>query len=265
MLAIFLKELKLNRRSLMFWIIAMILAAAMGILEYPFLAKNLDTIMSGINVLPRVILIMFGVDGLTFNTGLDYYLTMYYYYTLLVFFHAVHIGFTFIAKEERDRTAEFLYTKPYNRQEIITAKVLAGIVHLAIMAAVTALITIAGMLPVLNAFDTTPVVLLTVLGMFLSQLVFFALGALCAVIFKKGKPGSIAPYLVVVITYALAVVIRYIGTIDFLNFLSPFQYFVASEVVRTGLNPVYVIIAIAGTCIALSFTALKYRGRELLI
>jgi ABC-2 type transport system permease protein len=265
MLAVFLKELKLNRRSLLFWLIALTLAAVMGIAEYPFLAKNLDTIMSGINVLPRVILIMFGVDGLTFNTSLDYYVTMYYYYTLLVFFHAVHIGFVLVAKEERDKTAEFLYTKPYNRTEIIIAKLLAGIVNIAVMAVATATITIAGMLPVLNAFDMTPVVLVTCLGMFLSQLVFFALGALCAALFKKGRIASISPYLIVIATYALAVVIRYSGNIDFLNVFTPFQYFIVTEVARTGLDPSYIIIATGVTCMTLAFTALKYKNRELLI
>ena len=137
--------------------------------------------------------------------------------------------------------------------------------NVATLAGVTALITITGMLPVLNAFDITPAVFTTISGMFLSQLVFFALGALCAVVFKKNKIGSIVSYLIVISTYALAVVIQYIGNINFLNALTPFRYFIATEVSHAGLNPLYIIIALAVTGVVLTFSALKYKDRELLI
>ena len=42
----------------------------------------------------------------------------------------------------------------------------------------------------------------------------------------------------------LAVTIRMLGTVDYLSVLTPFQYFVAVEVARTGPDPAYVVLAL---------------------
>jgi len=264
MKAVFLKELKLNRRSLFFWSLAIIITAAWGIGEYPFLKENLDAVMSGLNVLPRIILIMFGVDGLTLQTAMDYYLTMYYYYALIAFFHAVHTGYSIIAREEKNKTAEFLYTKPLSRHTVLSAKILSGITGLAVIAAVAFLTTLIGMLPVLQAFDITGKVLLTIVGMFFTQLVFFAFGALCAALFKTWKIISLSSYVLVITTYALAVYLRYVENSGLLNLLSPFQYFIAHNVIRSGLNPFYIIFSIGIALLAFYATSTLYTKREFL-
>lgn len=79
-----------------------------------------------------------------------------------------------------------------------------------------------------------------------------------------GKTTTIRT-LLALITYALAVVIRYRGDIDFLNVFSPFQYFITSDVVRSGLKSVFILLAIVVSAVAMFFAALRYRQRELLI
>lgn len=261
--AIFLNELKQGGRSLLYWSVAILLAAAMGVAEYPFLAENLDTIMSSIDLMPKAVLVIFGIDGFSLNTSLEYYLTMFYYYSLVAFFHAAHTGFLFIAKEERDRTADFLYVKPVGRTRTVAAKLIAGVVHLAAVASVTALSTILMMLPVLDAFHLLPVVLVTVLGMFLTQLVYFGLGAACAALFRRYRFGSMAAYGTVLVTYALAVAVRTFESAEILNVFSPFQYFPASNVANGGLDPRYIVLSLGVTGLAAAFTITKYRTREL--
>ena len=51
--------------------------------------------------------------------------------------HAAMLGATIIAKEERDKTSEFLFAKPVLRSTIITAKLLAAFVNIVVFNLIT--------------------------------------------------------------------------------------------------------------------------------
>ena len=53
--------------------------------------------------------------------------------------HAAMLGATIIAKEERDKTAEFLFVKPVSRSKIISFKLLVALVNIVILTIVAAI------------------------------------------------------------------------------------------------------------------------------
>ncbi len=218
-------ELKLGRKGLIIWSAVVFFTALMGIAEYPIVGQNIEAIISGMDAIPRVVRVMFGVDGLDFTEPIHYYLTMYYYYTLIVFIHAAHCGYDFIAKDQRDRLSDFLYTKPIRRESIIMSKLLAGIVHLCVMALVVAVTSVGVLLPVTGATDLTGRVLMTVVGLFLAQLMFFGFGAFCNILFGKYSMGSLISYLSVLITYGIAVVSELNGGLGVFGLFNTIQIF----------------------------------------
>ncbi|MFA5881807.1 MAG: ABC transporter permease subunit, partial [Eubacteriales bacterium] len=64
---------------------------------------------------------------------------LFLYLVVMATIHAAMLGANIIAKEERDKTAEFLLAKPVSRNEIITVKLGAGLTNILIFNAVTLL------------------------------------------------------------------------------------------------------------------------------
>jgi ABC-2 type transport system permease protein len=119
---IFLKELKLARRPLLIWSSIMFLTAAFGMVEFYSLKDNLDVLSRSVTGIPPIVRIMFGVDAIPINTPLGCYACMYYFYGIIAFCFAVYTGVYIIARDERFKTSEFLYTKPFSRETVLGAK-----------------------------------------------------------------------------------------------------------------------------------------------
>jgi len=265
MLSIIKKEFKLSSKSLFLWSLVLVLTATMGALEYPLVYENTDMVMSGINAIPRIVQIMFGVDGLDFSTDLDYYISMYYYYTLITFLFAANQGYNIIKKEEKYKTSEFLFTKPVSRKTIILSKIIVGLTNVFILATVTALTSLLILLPLIDATDLSKTILVTTTGMFFAQIIFFSVGVLSAAISRKNMYGQILTYGFLLLSYTLSIVIQYFQRIDFLNFLTPFQYFPINEVSHSGLSIIYIVLSL-GLSIALLLVAIKkYKTKDLYI
>ena len=264
MKTIFLKDLKLTRKGLIIWLIIMILTAGMGVLEYPMIAKEADTLVSTLGNLPRIVRILFGVDGMSFQQSSDFYITMYFWYCLVVFTHAIYVGATIVAREERDKTAEYIFAKPYKRSEILTAKILVGIFHVSIMALTTWLINIGLLLPMLDGKSILGLVNITTFGMFVTQLVFFGIGLLCTAVFKRYRLGLTTAMMILLGSFIVAVIIEYLGNVEYLNFLTPFRYFPAMKLAAEGISLIYLLIsaAVLGGTIYLTYGL--YNKKDLL-
>ena len=265
MRAIFWKDLKLTRKGLYAWLATMLLTASMGVAEYPMMSQNMDMLMPTFEMLPKIVRIMFGVEGLTFQQPLDYYITMYFWYSLIIFTHAAYVGATIIAKEERDKTAEFLFAKPHKRSEIISAKIMVGVFHVLSMAFFVWLFTVVILLPLFDGESILGIISITMVGMFLTQLVFLGLGLLCTAFFRKYKTGLNAAMLIVLASFAIAVILEYLGNVDYLNFLSPFRYFTVRAVISEGISLLYILIAAVIMAVSIYLTYGFYNKRDLLI
>ena len=263
MKTIFWKDLKLTRKGLFIWMAVVILTAGMGIAEYPMMSQNFNAIMPSLEMLPKVVRIMFGVEGLTFKQPIDYYITMYFWYCLIIFTHAAYVGATIIAKEERDKTSEFLFSKPHKRSEIITAKILVGVFHVLIMALLVWAFNVIFLLPLLSGESILGSVTVTMVGMFITQLVFLGLGLLCTAFFKKFRTGVSASMLIVLLSFIIAVILEYFGNVDYLNFLTPFRYFTVKEVISEGISIVYVLIAAVVSVVSVCLTYFLYNIKDL--
>ena len=128
MKVIVFRELKANRKGLSMWMFGMLFMVAIGAAEYGTVVENSESIMQMMDALPRIVKVIFGMDILPVYTPLGYYVCMYLWYSMVAFAHAIVLGATIISKEERDRTAEFLYTMPYSRKTIISGKIIAAVI-----------------------------------------------------------------------------------------------------------------------------------------
>lgn len=271
MKAIFLKELKLSRKSLLIWSLVIIITIIYGIVEYPMVSQNADMIVESMEMLPRIVVIMFGLEGIGLQTSIDYHLTIFYWLSLIVYFHAITTGVIVLGIDERDKTFEFLYTKPYKRADIITAKIGSGIVNIVILTLVTWLGSIFTVYFIdgtvesyINGKLVFGAVTETIIGMIIAQFVLYSVGLLLAGIIKSQKKALRLGYLFMMFSYVLSIVIQYSGNIDFLRILSPLSYFEGLSVVNHGIEMIFVIISVI-LVIGLIFVSIRKSEKKDLI
>lgn len=178
MTTIFRKEFRLGRRALIIWSALMLLIAAFGMVEFYSLRGDLEVMATSISGIPKLVRVLFGA-----------YACSYYFYSIVAFAFAVYTGVFTVARDERFKTSEFLYTKPHPRVRIITAKMLVALVNLVIMAVVTLFGSLVFLIPLFPEAKLTPVAITTTAGMFLAMLASLAVGLLSAATAKSYGQG----------------------------------------------------------------------------
>lgn len=261
---IFLRELKSHRKGLLFWSLGMVALVASGMAKYAVYQNTGQSIVSIIGQLPKTVQIIFGLTGFDLSTASGFYGVLFLYISLMATVHAILIGTDLIAHEERDKTAEFLFVKPISRANIITYKLLAGLVNLVIFNLVT---TVSSVLIVGHFNKGAPVtkdILVLMVGLFFLQLLFFFAGVAIAAANRKPKRSASLATSLLLVTFILSFLINFNARLDWLKYLTPFKYFDAKALIDSGRpDPVYVSISIVAIAALLAVTYQVYDKRDL--
>lgn len=258
--AVFRHEMRANRKSLIGWSAVMVFLVVIGAAEYPVVVGMGDRIGEVVDVMPRIMRVIFGLDAQPITTPLGYYAALYPWYALVACAHAAILGATIMAKEERDRTADFLFTKPVTRSEVVGAKLLAASINIITITLVTAVLALVTTNP---DGEITTQILLSMVGMLLAQFAFLGIAFLLSAITQNARAALAISVFSVVLGYGLAVTIEYVGSINFLGPISPFRYVPASDALAGQIDAVPVVI---GLIVALGTTLLasrRWKGRDL--
>ena len=263
MKVIVFRELKANRKGLSMWMFGMLFMVAIGAAEYGTVVENAVSIMPMMDALPRIVKVIFGMDILPIDTPIGYYVCMYLWYSMVAFAHAIVLGVTIIAKEERDRTAEFLYTMPYSRKIIISGKIIVAAMNVLCMTIFTFLCIILTLVSQMNGESIMPEILTTMIGMFFAQMLCLALGLFFSSLFNYHRTAMSMAISFFALSFVLATVIELVGNMEFLNFLTPFRYFFAPYVVTNGISSAYLLLSLFFVGIFVFLTYKLYQKRDI--
>jgi ABC-2 type transport system permease protein len=175
------------------------------------------------------------------------------------------LGNTLIYKEERDKTADFLMTRPVSRYQIVTSKLLAGLTNIFIFDTVT-IITAVFVLDNLDAGNITTELLLSFGALFFTQLLFIAIGIFITVFSKKQKKAAPKTLFILIISYFIAIIVDLSDKLKFLKVFTPFKYFDAKDFMKVNHYELpYVIITLVLTVTLLIFSYKKYTKKDLAV
>jgi ABC-2 type transport system permease protein len=264
MKTIFLKELKRTRTGLIIWSIIAGLVAFMGIMEYPVLGQNLDLLEEALDLIPKLGQLIFGVYNVNINDPIGYYIVMYYWTGLIIFVHAIYTGASIISKESRDKTAEYLFTKPYPKSTIVTAKMFTALVNILVVGLMVTVLSLLAMIPITSESAVYGQVFTACIGMLITQGVLLMLGLLCSALFKGYKAGVFSAVGILLLSYCIMFFVQYIDAPQ-LGFLSPLTFFSVSEVVRGGLGLLYVLLSAVIITLCVYFTQRLYAKKEMIV
>ena len=115
------RELKANLKSLIIWSIAVAFLVLVWMIEFESFANN-PYIDDFIKSMPQGLLNAVGMSNLDLRSLEGFIGTISLYLYLLLGIHSVLLGSSIISKEERDKTAEYLFTLPISREKVICSK-----------------------------------------------------------------------------------------------------------------------------------------------
>ncbi len=221
---IFLHELRSHRKSTFIWSLSLILLVLLFMSFYPSFSKDAENFTKMMEGYPEAVRNLMGVNLGSFFTILGFYSFLLTFITLCGAVQSMNLGTSIISKEVREKTADFLLTKPVTRKTIMTAKFLAALTSLIITNILYLIAASIITIQVKNADFNYKVFILLSLSLFFVQLIFLAIGFMVSVLVPKIK--SVLPVSLGTV-FAFYFLGMFSGTSgeEAKRYVSPFKYF----------------------------------------
>ena len=262
---IFLRELKSNLRSLIIWGLIMMLFIWIGTSKFAGYVDNPE-MLAILDGLPPAMLAAFNMDAFNLTTPTGFFGVMFSYFVLMVSISAAMWGSDIISKEERDRTVEFALTLPVTRGKVVTAKILAALVNCIALLLITWVASLLSMMPYELDSEFYTFLSLSMLALFIVQMIFLAVGILLGCAMKQYKRASAVAVSLLLGTYFLSIISELSEHLEFLKYFSPFAYFDPGILLRESrIDLAYVALAVGIIAVCLVGAYLTYSKRDLYI
>jgi ABC-2 type transport system permease protein len=261
---IVLRELRANLKSIIIWSLSMTFLIYVGMIKYSGFQSAGQSVNELFEQLPAAMKSILGMNGLDLTSISGFYAIFFLYFMLLAGVHAVMLGAVIIAKEEKDKTADFLFVKPVVRSKVITAKLSAAFINVVILNAVTLISSIL-IVSIYNKGESiNSQIINLMLALFVIQVIFLSVGAVIAAISRNTKKSTSIATTILLSAFMLSVAIDLYKKLDFLEFLTPFKYFKTAEVMREGsFNPLYLLISLVIIIGCTASTYWIYKKRDI--
>lgn len=232
--------------------------------KYSTIAGDAEAIGPLLSAFPETIQAVLGMSGLDMTTIVGYYGVVYLYLLLLLAVHAGIAGTDVVIDDERDHTAEFIYTRPIGRFSILTQKILAGLVIVTIIWGVAAASSYLSMAYFADPSTFNHKLWILMSGAALVQWFSYALGVMAAGVQGSGKNAMRVVASFVFVSYLLYTFEKFTGDAPWASALSIFSWFDAAELLgSSGLTTGTVSVAIFGGLIAIAIGYLGYLRRDI--
>ena len=253
---IFMHELRAYRKSTIIWTISLIMIVLLFMSFYSSFAKDAEEFTKIMEGYPEAIRNLLGVNLGNLFTILGFYSFVLTFITLCGAIQAMNLGTSIVSKEVREKTADFLLTKPVTRTTVMTAKLLAAFISLVItnifyLAAASIII-----FQVKTGDFSFKLFIMLSLTMFFVQLLFLAVGIFISVIVSKIKSVLTVSLATVFAFYFLGMFSSTTGE-EAKRYLSPFKYFDTAYILENSSYEATFLIA-GAVIIILSIAASYY-------
>ena len=261
---IFRQELRMLFKSVFIWSLS--IAALTGVFGslYSGFAADAELLNQMMARFPPQLLAAFGMSGVDLSTVLGYFGLIFLFVQICLAIQAANYGFSLVSIEEREWTADFLLTKPVERHQILTSKLLAALSGLTITNIVV-WISSFGFISLFKGdrtYETGPLMLL-LLSIVVFQLFFLSVGLVISLLVKRIR--NVTPYAMGLAfgMYLLAAFGDMLGE-SALEKFTPFKHFDAAYILQHGAYDMpLVLISAAVIVISLGASYLRYAGRDI--
>lgn len=257
------REMKSNLKSFLIWIISISAIISVASIEFKVFNNNpemmafMESFESMFNALGISLTNISTPEGFLSMISLYLYLPLSIYASLL--------GSSIISKEERDKTAEYLFTLPVTRTKVLQSKVIVAVSYNLIFV-VSLMIAI---IAIFYRFDPSSTfyefIGFMAIGIFLTQMIFMSIGMGLASILKQYKKSGAITLGVLLGTFMLSMLIGLSDKIEFMKYITPFKYFPVEDMLASRIDLLFLFLTIMIVAACMSSVFVFFKKRDLYI
>jgi ABC-2 type transport system permease protein len=223
---LFLKEIRRNSVSLMIWMMVITLLIVVTMSFYRTFLDNQSKIAGMLSIIPKGALQFKGISN--FNDLLSvlgfYAVNNIIYMMVLGSIFSIVLSSNILLKEEYDKTAEYLLTRPITRSEIFISKLAVISVNVFLLNLVTALAGFISMELVMKGPFSIRAFLVLSLYTLLLNILFGAIGLFISTLVKRAKPITTFSIGLVLIFYFIYTLSKITEGASKIGYVSPFRF-----------------------------------------
>lgn len=221
---IYFKELLNLRRSTIIWILSISAIIIFYLSIYPSFSQDVDVTKKLLSNIPINLRASLGISLDNVFTIFGFYSFIHLYILLAGSVQGMNLGISIGSKEDRDKTSDFLLTKPVKRSSILTAKIFASISSIIITNIFALSVTIiTTKIVISDNYNLTTLILISLTLLFV-QSFFLSLGTLISIIMLKIK-SVVSISLPFVFGFFIVGMVGSIIGDDNVRYITPFKFF----------------------------------------
>lgn len=254
-------ELKQGKTSFLIWTAAIGFLLMVCVFLFPEMKGQMESISDTFASMGSFTA-AFGMDRLNFGTLIGFYaIECGNILGLGGAFYAVLCAVGILAKEEKDKTAEFLLVHPVSRIKIITEKLIAVFIQITALNLIIYAVSVGSMTMIGEEIPWKEVKLLH-LAYYLLQI---ELSGICFGISAFLRKGSMGVGLgIATMMYFLNLIANITESAEFLKYITPFGYCEGADIVSNGkLDGTMVTIGIVMGIIGITVAYLHYTRKDI--
>lgn len=260
------RELKVNFKSFLVWLLCLILLYGFVYLMYPSIIKsdNIKMIDEMMKIFPEEVLKALNMDIASIDTAFGWLKTEGFVFILLIIgCYSGILGSNILLKEENDKTIEYLNSLPITRNNIVISKILIGLIYILSLTILMGIFNYIG-LTISGNFDTKQYILLSITPIFPSIVIYFICLFLSTFTHKTKKTLGISLG-IVLISYILNTLSTIADSTEFLKYFSIFTLAdIRNVIINIEINPLMIIISLILSIIFFVLTLINYNKKELI-
>ncbi|MDD2371113.1 MAG: ABC transporter permease subunit [Firmicutes bacterium] len=260
---IYIQELKINFKSSVFYLLGMIILAAFYLTFFPAFTKDASAFLKLLEGFPQVFQNAFGIDLKNILSIMGFYAFILFYVTLIASIQGMNLGVSILSKEEREKTADFLMTKPASRRKILLSKLGASVSIVLVSNLLFYLVSYISTIIIVKDSFSFKIFTLLHLSVFLVEMVFLAIGFFVGVFLKRVK-STISITMAVVFSFFAIGAFAVNSSSDKMRYLTPFKYFDTSYIQKnSSLELSYLIVSIVVILVCLVGSYIIYVNKDI--
>ena len=255
---LFTREFRRNAFSLFIWTFILTALIAVTMSVYPTFLGNQSKIMGMLSLIPKEALQFKGISNFgDLLSVLGFYAVNNIIYMLVIgSVYAIVLSSNILLKEEYNKTAEYLLTRPLTRREIFLSKLAVVSINVFVLNLVTCLVGFIFIeLVKKGSFNVSAFLILSLYTLLLNYL-FASTGLFLSTIVKRPRPITTFSIGLVIILYFVFTISKITESVAKIGYITPFKY-VDTNVIAPGyrMDPVSLVyfIGISMTLLVLSY------------
>ena len=260
-MTILFHELKQNRISFAVWTAAIGFLLAICVFMYPEMKGEMNSVTDMFSSMGSFTA-AFGMDRLDFGSFIGFYaVECGNILGLGGAFFAALIGISSLAKEEKERTAEFLLAHPLSRAKIVTEKISAVLVQILLMNLLIFAVAVLSAVIIGEEIPWKELGLIHLANLLLQA----ELACVCFGISAFLRRGGLGIGLgLAAVLYFLNIIANISEKAEFLKYITPFGYTEGADILTEGaLDGTLISVGIVLSVLSLGIAYVKYCKKDI--